>query len=330
MQKKFQVFISSTYTDLIEERQQAVQAILNANHIPAGMELFKAGSTDQLQTIRRWIDESDIYMLILGGRYGTLEPKSKKSYTHLEFEYALESGKPIFVIVLTDQMLKIKSLASNVKDEDVYEKKNIKKYRDFKKMAAGHNRVVSMVENIDQIKSSVLGSINEIIQLNDLKGWIREENNISFETRQQLQRLTDENHRLYAQINELKKAPTFPEKIGEFTYDEILYALTNKSVPFGEFERERYNLDFENPTLLSLFLEDELLLIEGIPTLTSNSFHHLLIANLVPTLRSLNMIEKITTNKIGSYTFTSWTLNENGRTFLVKIKVGAIDISGHL
>ena len=43
MNKKLQVFVSSTYTDLIEERQAAVQAILDAGHIPAGMELFKLG-----------------------------------------------------------------------------------------------------------------------------------------------------------------------------------------------------------------------------------------------------------------------------------------------
>lgn len=41
MNRKFQVFISSTFTDLIEERQAAVSAILTAGHIPAGMELFK-------------------------------------------------------------------------------------------------------------------------------------------------------------------------------------------------------------------------------------------------------------------------------------------------
>ena len=66
--KKLQVFISSTYTDLIDERQAAVQAVLDAGHIPAGMELFKAGNKSQLETIRKWIDNSDVYMLILGGR----------------------------------------------------------------------------------------------------------------------------------------------------------------------------------------------------------------------------------------------------------------------
>lgn len=71
MNKKLQVFVSSTYTDLIEERQATVQAILDAGHIPAGMELFKAGKS-QINTIRKWIDESDVYIVILGGRYGAI------------------------------------------------------------------------------------------------------------------------------------------------------------------------------------------------------------------------------------------------------------------
>ena len=40
--KKLQVFVSSTYTDLQDERQAAVEGILGSNNIPAGMELFKA------------------------------------------------------------------------------------------------------------------------------------------------------------------------------------------------------------------------------------------------------------------------------------------------
>ncbi|MDD5007450.1 MAG: DUF4062 domain-containing protein [Syntrophorhabdaceae bacterium] len=44
MKKKLQVFISSTYSDLKAERQSAVDAVLKAGHIPAGMELFAAGN----------------------------------------------------------------------------------------------------------------------------------------------------------------------------------------------------------------------------------------------------------------------------------------------
>lgn len=113
--KKLQVFVSSTYTDLQEERQAAVQAILTAGHIPAGMELFAAGDETQMNVIKRWIDESDVYMLILGGRYGSIEPKSQKSYIHLEYEYALEKGKPLFAVVINKDHLEKKSKRTELK-----------------------------------------------------------------------------------------------------------------------------------------------------------------------------------------------------------------------
>ena len=51
-------------------------------------------------------------MLILGGRYGTVEEKSNKSYTQLEYEYALSKNIPVFAVVLSQSFLtsKINSL----------------------------------------------------------------------------------------------------------------------------------------------------------------------------------------------------------------------------
>src|SRR5947209_2967256 len=94
--RKLQIFVSSTYLDLRTERQAAVQAILETGHIPAGMELFAAGSEEQMQVIRRWIDQSDIFLLILGRRYGSIEASSGKSYTQLEYEHAQDAGKQFF------------------------------------------------------------------------------------------------------------------------------------------------------------------------------------------------------------------------------------------
>jgi|ERR1041385_546458 hypothetical protein len=107
---RLQVFVSSTFTDLREERQAAVEAILSAGHIPAGMELFAAGNESQMEAIRQWIDESDVFLLILGGRYGSIEPKSGKSYIHLEYEHALSKGKPLFACVIADEALKNSSV----------------------------------------------------------------------------------------------------------------------------------------------------------------------------------------------------------------------------
>jgi hypothetical protein len=106
--KKLQVFVSSTYEDLKEERQAAVEVILSAGHIPAGMELFAAGDRSLMEVIERWIDESDVFLLILGGRYGSIEPESGKSYIALEYEYAQKQGKPFFAVVIEDDYLEEK------------------------------------------------------------------------------------------------------------------------------------------------------------------------------------------------------------------------------
>ncbi len=112
-QKKYQVFISSTFTDMKAERQAAVEAVLTAGHIPAGMELFSAGDESQLEVIKRWIQESDIYLLILGGRYGSLETASRLSYTEIEYDYAVQNKKPLFALVLTESAIAAKKIPAD-------------------------------------------------------------------------------------------------------------------------------------------------------------------------------------------------------------------------
>lgn len=95
MEKKYQVFVSSTYQDLIEEQQKVIEALLGKNCFPVGTEYFPAANDDQLTVIKKIIDRCDYYILIIGGRYGSLDAKSGKSYTQLEFEYAVSKGIPI-------------------------------------------------------------------------------------------------------------------------------------------------------------------------------------------------------------------------------------------
>ena len=100
-EKKYQIFVSSTYKDLREARQRVMFALLEMNCIPAGMELFPAADESQWKIIRRVIDECDYYLLILGGRYGSVVPDSVvpnaggMSYTEMEYRYALGRGIPI-------------------------------------------------------------------------------------------------------------------------------------------------------------------------------------------------------------------------------------------
>jgi len=94
MDKRYQVFVSSTYEDLRDERQEVMQALLELDCIPAGMELFPAANEDQWTLIKKVIDDCDYYIVVVGGRYGSLGPEGI-SYTQMEYEYAVSQNKPV-------------------------------------------------------------------------------------------------------------------------------------------------------------------------------------------------------------------------------------------
>ena len=109
MTKRLQVFISGTFEDLKEERQAAAEAILRKRCFPAGMNLFAGPSVDTFESIiKPWINESDVFLLLVGGRYGAIHPKTNKSYTHMEWDYAKSLKKCVIICVMGDAMVEEK------------------------------------------------------------------------------------------------------------------------------------------------------------------------------------------------------------------------------
>jgi hypothetical protein len=101
MDKRYQVFVSSTYEDLQEERREVMHALLELECIPAGMELFPAANEDQWSLIRKVIDDCDYYVLILAGRYGSCDTEGA-GYTEKEYTYAVSAGKPVIAFLHKD------------------------------------------------------------------------------------------------------------------------------------------------------------------------------------------------------------------------------------
>ena len=227
MEKKYQVFISSTYTDLIEERQKAVEAILSAGHIPAGMELFHAGDETQKELISEWIEDSDIYILILGGRYGSLDSDGM-GYTHWEYEKAKELGKPFFSLVLTKNYLNNKVLSGKLQATDLsYDDAKLVEFRDEVK-----TKIVSNIDNIDQIEAAVIKSINRTIKKyeNNLEGWIKGSSLKELEElREEKQKLTSELVNQQGEVIGMQKKakPVKDDYIGEFSFEAIRDVLSS-------------------------------------------------------------------------------------------------------
>lgn len=195
--KRLQVFVSSTFTDLIQERQAAVEAILTAGHIPAGMELFTSGDESQMEVIKQWIDESDVYLMILGGRYGSLEPKTGKSYTHLEYEYAVKKGKPLFACVINDSALenRVKTHGRNV-----IEIENPQKLKDFR--AKVLTKMVKFWDDSKDIKISIGETLSYFARRDDLIGWVRADQEVDTPAlADEITRLSKENAALRKQMS---------------------------------------------------------------------------------------------------------------------------------
>jgi hypothetical protein len=237
IKKRLQVFVSSTYLDLKEERQAAVKAILEAGHIPAGMELFTSGDEGQMEVIKQWIESSDVYLLILGGRYGSLEPTSGKSYTHLEYEYAIEIEKPLFTCVMKDEYLEEKIKNPNVNSKDIREQDNQDKFRDFKKLVM--SKMVFQCNSFLGIENSILKKMNELGRDDQLVGWIRSnESTGSTVLSEEVARLSKENHELREQlkINKLqeKSSGLF---INGISFSEITKILSKIILSIEDFTR---------------------------------------------------------------------------------------------
>lgn len=244
--KKFQVFVSSTYTDLKEERQAAVEAILSAGHIPAGMELFSAGDESQMTVIKRWIDESDIYLLILGGRYGTIEPRSGKSYTHLEFEYALEKKKPLFSVVINKDALINKEKKMGI---NAIEQENQKALEEFKSVVTSN--IVEFWDDKKDIQLAIFKTLSDFIYRKELVGWIRGDNNINTALlAEEIARLTNENSDLREKLSTINITPT--QLYAGLSYSDMRDLLKNTKVRTRNKETDLFDHIVRNGEGLSI------------------------------------------------------------------------------
>ena len=101
MSKKYQVFVSSTYKDLKEERLAVTQYLLKMGFIPVGMEQFPASNMSQMEYIKMMLDDCDYYLLILAGKYGTVA-EDGVGFTEKEYDYAIANGIPVMSILIKD------------------------------------------------------------------------------------------------------------------------------------------------------------------------------------------------------------------------------------
>lgn len=309
MEKKLQVFISSTFLDLKDERQAAVQAILKSGHIPAGMELFTAGDKSQMETIKRWINESDIYMLILGGRYGSVEPTTSLSYTELEYDYAREQGKPLFAVVITDAALNNKVKALGI---DVMEREHPAELKLFKEKVL--NNISSFFEDTKDIKLSVHETISDFIGRYKFSGWVhgRDVPDTS-PLLDEIKRLSARNSELENDLLELQRTleKNSKNQFQDGNFEKLITILDSIKVSTKLFNDEDVSMEY---SLLHLFIILTDQIVAGVTNqFGSSNLQSFLYFNVCTKLQIHGLVKK---EKVAGVQWQRFSITSKGEQFL--------------
>lgn len=195
MDKRYQVFVSSTYTDLKEERQSVTQTLMEMDCIPAGMELFPATDEEQWEFIKRIIDDCDYYLLIIGGRYGTISSEGI-SYTEKEYDYAVEKGLKIVALIHgSPGQLSMEKSELSIESRE--------KLEDFRNKAST-GRLVKFWQSGSELPGLVALSLTKTIRLFPAVGWVRASEGSSEELLKEINQLRKENNSLLEQLSKVK------------------------------------------------------------------------------------------------------------------------------
>ena len=196
--KRYQVFVSSTYEDLKEERTEVLHALLELDCIPCGMEYFPASDDSQWKYIKSLIEICDYYLLIIGGRYGSLN-SNEISYTEKEYRYAVSKNIPVIAFIHSSP----ESLPVNKTDDDSLKKKKLKTFRDLVK-----KKLCKSWDSKEQLGAIASRSMIQLMKSHPRIGWIRANQITNEENLKELLVAKNKIEELQTKINEINKHET--------------------------------------------------------------------------------------------------------------------------
>lgn len=228
MDKRYQVFVSSTYEDLQEERKKVMEALLQMNCFPVGMEYFNASDENQWDVIKSLIDECDYYVLIVAGRYGSIEESTGKSYTQKEYEYAVSIGVPTIAFLHKD----VASLPKGKTESDPSIEEKLDAFKaDVKK------RLCKFWDSSDSLAAQVILSLNNLIKTKPRTGWVKADQTFSPEANAEIVKLRKEIDGLTLKIRQYEEeAPAGTDELAQGE-DKVFLSFYSKSGDSGGFER---------------------------------------------------------------------------------------------
>lgn len=226
--KRYSVFISSTFEDLKDERQAVQDVVISAGDFPVQMESFPAADEDQFEFIKALIDKCDYYVLIIAGRYGA-PAADGMSYTEKEYRFAVSRGIPVLAMLHGDNG----SIPAN-KSEDSAEGK--KRLATFVKEVET-NRLRKTWTTPDALKLAVREALEHAKATKPAVGWVRGDAIATIDALEELNEVRKENAKFRDAIGSLEielALPPIPAADNPLNIDLFPNgSKRNRNAPFG-------------------------------------------------------------------------------------------------
>lgn len=210
-EKRFQVFVSSTFRDLKAERERVLRTLAESNYIAAGMEFFPAIDEEQFNFIKTVIDDSDYYVAIVAGKYGTFAPDGF-SYSEKEYDYAVQNSLPVIALIREN----IESLDAAKKETATEKIELLERFR--QRLSTG--RLVSYWKDETELCYRLINSLATTTKKYPGQGWVRGGKESQEELLRKIVALEEENRTLQHNILEQQQLP-LAARIPELLKNEI-------------------------------------------------------------------------------------------------------------
>jgi hypothetical protein len=97
------VFICSTYLDLIPYRDAVIKKIKSESGVINAQEFFGARNQKPVETCLQEVEKSNVFIMFLAGRFGSTDPITNKSFVQLEYDKAKELKLPKFAYIMDEE-----------------------------------------------------------------------------------------------------------------------------------------------------------------------------------------------------------------------------------
>ncbi len=211
-----------------------MQALLELDCIPAGMELFPAANDDQWTLIRGVIDDCDYYIVIVGGRYGSIA-SSGLSYTQMEYEYAITQGKPVIGFLHKDPG----NIPANKCEKTPEARAKLEAFRERVKQ-----KMCRYWASPAELGSVVSRSLVKLIKTNPAVGWVKSDLLPDQTAAEEILRLRKRIEELQEQVEHLSRGAISETQHLAQGHDKIQLNYTYRTVLVGQFRAEENHKEF--------------------------------------------------------------------------------------